>query len=76
MVDNQRTPSADADRGAPERQRNVRLPGFVNDADIGVGDVVKRVTSAVGLRPCRGCERRAAALNRRWVISGRNERKR
>jgi hypothetical protein len=44
----------------------VRLPGFVVDGPIGLGDVLKRVTSAAGVRPCGGCERRAEALNR-WV---------
>jgi hypothetical protein len=44
----------------------VRLPGFISDEEIGLGDVIKRVTYAVGLKPCGGCERRAAALNR-WV---------
>jgi hypothetical protein len=47
----------------------VRLPGFVRDEEIGLGDVVKRVTYAVGIRPCAGCERRAAALNRRIVFT-------
>ncbi|MEU1283573.1 hypothetical protein [Kitasatospora sp. NPDC005856] len=56
-----------AARGAPRR---VRLPGFVTDQDIGLGDAVKRVTSTLGIRPCGGCERRAAALNRRLVVSG------
>jgi hypothetical protein len=32
--------------------------------DIGLGDVVKKATAAVGLRPCGGCSKRAAALNR------------
>ena len=32
--------------------------------DIGLGDVVKKVTAAAGMRPCSGCGRRAAALNR------------
>ncbi|WP_369229302.1 hypothetical protein AB5J56_01770 [Streptomyces sp. R21] len=50
--------------------RRVRLPGFVTDQDIGLGDAVKRVTSTLGIRPCGGCERRAAALNRRLVVSG------
>jgi hypothetical protein len=45
----------------------VRLPGFISDEEIGLGDAVKRVTYAVGLTPCGGCERRAAALNR-WMI--------
>ncbi len=52
----------------------LRLPGFITDDDIGLGDVVKRATSAVGVRPCGGCEARAAALNRRIVISGRRRR--
>jgi hypothetical protein len=45
----------------------VRLPGFVRDEDIGLGDAVKRMTYAMGIRPCAGCERRAAALNR-WMV--------
>jgi hypothetical protein len=54
-----------------ERPRyQVRLPGFITDADIGFGDVIKRVTYAVGITPCGGCERRAAALNRWLGFSG------
>jgi hypothetical protein len=50
----------------------VRLPGFIPDEEIGLGDVIKRVTYAVGIKPCGGCERRAAVLNR-WVsFSGRS----
>jgi hypothetical protein len=52
----------------------VRLPGFIIEAtteDIGVGDVIKRITSAVGIQPCGGCARRAAALNRWLVFSSR-----
>ncbi len=52
----------------------VRLPGFVADEDIGLGDVVKRMTHAVGIRPCGGCEGRAAALNRWMIFSGRRSR--
>jgi hypothetical protein len=36
--------------------------------DIGLGDVVKKLTRAVGVRPCGGCARRAAALNRAVVL--------
>lgn len=51
-----------------ERQPyRVRLPGFVQDEDVGLGDIVKRTTYAFGIRPCGGCGRRAAALNR-WVV--------
>jgi hypothetical protein len=47
----------------------VRLPGFVRDEEIGLGDVVKRMTYAAGIRPCSGCEKRAAALNRRVIFT-------
>jgi hypothetical protein len=39
---------------------------------MGLGDVVKRVTYAMGIKPCGGCETRAAALNRWMVFSGRH----
>jgi hypothetical protein len=45
----------------------VRLPGFIKEEEIGLGDLVKRATYAMGIKPCGGCERRAAALNR-WVV--------
>lgn len=48
-----------------------RLPGFVSDKEIGLGDAIKHATYAFGIRPCGGCERRAAALNRRFVFTGR-----
>ena len=44
----------------------VRLPGFIKDEEIGLGDAIKRVTYAMGINPCGGCEKRATALNR-WV---------
>jgi hypothetical protein len=50
---------------APARYR-VRLPGFVSDEDLGLGDALTRATSSFGMRPCGGCRRRAATLNR-WV---------
>lgn len=53
-----------------QRPLRVRLPGFVDD-EIGLGDVVKRVTHGAVPRPCTGCDRRAAALNRWVVFSGR-----
>jgi len=51
-----------------EGQRHrVRLPGLIVDEDVGLGTVVKRVTSTFGIRTCAGCEQRAAKLNR-WVV--------
>jgi hypothetical protein len=54
--------------------RPLRLPSFVADADIGLGDVIKRATSAIGFTPCGGCQRRAAALNRWLVFTARRAR--
>jgi hypothetical protein len=50
---------------AREPHRN-RLPGFIEEEEIGLGDVIKKVTYAMGVKPCAGCEKRAAALNR-WM---------
>ena len=43
------------------------IPGFASNTSAsarGVGDLVMRVTHGVGIQPCAGCYRRAAALNR------------
>lgn len=48
----------------------VRLPGLLVGEETGLGDVVKRITYAVGIKPCDGCQQRAAALNR-WVTFAR-----
>ena len=47
----------------------VRLPGFVNE-QIGLGDAIKRATSTLGIKPCGGCTRRAAKLNKWLVFTG------
>lgn len=52
------------------RPFRVRLPRFIDAEEIGVGDVIKHVTYAVGIEGCGGCERRAAALNR-WMVFSR-----
>jgi hypothetical protein len=44
----------------------VRLPGFLIEEEIGLGDMIKKTTYAMGIKPCSGCEKRAAALNR-WM---------
>jgi hypothetical protein len=49
----------------------MRLPNFVSDDDIGLGDLVSRATRTLVHRPCQGCERRAEALNRWLVFHGR-----
>ena len=57
----------------PDRSRDkelaparLRLPGFIVEEEVALGDAIKRAASYLGIRPCGGCERRAAALNR-WI---------
>ena len=38
----------------------------VKEEEIGLGDVIKKATYAMGIKPCTGCEKRAATLNR-WM---------
>jgi hypothetical protein len=60
---------------ATEREPyRLRLPGFVSDEEVGAGELVKRVTNYLHIRPCAGCEGRARWLNRRLVITGRRSR--
>lgn len=69
-----------SDELAPKSEHNqpdtqsiyrMRLPGFLVETEIGLGDVIKRATSAMGIKPCGSCEQRAAALNRWMMFSGR-----
>jgi hypothetical protein len=64
--------SSDQSERPPHR---IRLPGFITDEEIGLGDVIKRATSYVGIKPCGGCEGRGAALNRWLVFGGGRSRK-
>jgi hypothetical protein len=56
------------------RPRRIRIPGFITEEDIGLGDVIKKATSAAGIKSCSGCARRAAHLNHRIVFSKRASR--
>ena len=67
------TDDSRANTPTPRPPRRVRLPGFAADEAIGLGDAITRVTQAIGIRPCDGCKRRAAALNHWMVIGGRHE---
>jgi hypothetical protein len=58
-------------RSAANQPYRVRLPEYILEQEIGLGEVVKRATSSIGIRPCGGCERRVAVLNRWFVFSGR-----
>jgi hypothetical protein len=60
----------DNDTEAPESvHHKVRLPGFLIEEEIGLGDLIKKATYAMGIKPCGGCEKRAAALNNWMHIS-------
>ena len=65
MSDQEHSPEAEASDPADPIFK-VRLPGFVKDEQIGLGDVVTRFTQAAGFQPCAGCAGRAQTLNR-WV---------
>jgi hypothetical protein len=54
----------DRPENKPPPPLRLRLPGFVADREIGLGDVVGKATSVLGVPPCSACRRRAAALNR------------
>jgi len=61
---------APAPAGQKATRHRVKLPGFLVRREVGLGDVVKGVTSSIGIKPCVGCERRAAVLNRWLSFSG------
>jgi hypothetical protein len=46
---------------------------LLRDGDIGLGDVLKKITTTFGVRPCAPCEARAANLNGRIVFSARRD---
>lgn len=55
----------------PATPYRMRLPGFISDEPVGLGDAVKRATSLVGIRPCGPCTARAQKLNSWVVLTGR-----
>lgn len=66
----------DNSAGKDEQPHRVRLPGFISGDEIGLGDMVKRAISRLGIRPCGDCERRAAQLNRWLAFTNRRSRTR
>lgn len=52
------------------RPLSVPVPGL--KGNVGLGDVVKKVTATFGVRTCGGCARRAATLNRMVVLRAAN----
>jgi hypothetical protein len=63
-----------AEMRLPEQSKPVvRITAPVKTA-VGLGDVVKAVTSKMGIEACGGCQKRAAALNRLVGFAPRGER--
>lgn len=50
----------------PSRHR-VHIPGFIREEELGLGDAIKRMTYALGIKHCTACQRRARALNH-WLV--------
>jgi hypothetical protein len=69
-VKNQKTAALEP-KERPTHQ--TRLPGFLIDEEVGLGDLIKKATYAMGIKPCGGCEKRATALNR-WMTFSRKYR--
>jgi hypothetical protein len=66
----ERNPKTTLQEDKNQQPHHVRLPGFILEEEIGLGDAVKRITYAVGIKPCGGCEKRAQVLNR-WMVFSR-----
>lgn len=49
----------------PEVGFRLRFPHLLKN-EIGMGDVVKKATSALGIKPCSACQKRADLLNQ-WL---------
>jgi len=49
----------------------VRLPGFIGEEPVGLGDIIKKTTRTLGIKPCGGCQARANALNGWMVFTGK-----
>jgi len=63
---NEKEPTEDQSLERQPQPYHVRLPGFLIEGEMGLGDIVKKITYSIGVQPCSGCEKRAAALNR-WM---------
>jgi hypothetical protein len=63
---NESDSGVDKSQQSQQPAHRVRLPGFITDDEIGLGDAIQRATSYLGIPTCGGCQRRAATLNR-WL---------
>ncbi len=54
---------------------HISIPWWEQNREVGLGDVVSKVTKAVGIKECGGCKRRRKALNRLLKFGGKRGRK-
>lgn len=47
--------------------RQMRLPGFILEEEIELGDAIRRTTAYSGIKPCGAWGRRVAKLNQ-WIV--------
>jgi hypothetical protein len=52
-------------------QIRIPIPFRTQQRAVGLGDVVKKVTTTIGFRPCSACQRRADLLNRMVQFTGK-----
>lgn len=57
-----------------KKTRQLRVP-LPLAKGIGLGDLIKRLTTALGIKPCSGCEQRAEKLNQMVVLGGSQQEK-
>lgn len=55
----------DPEQPAPEHV--IQVPFLGPEQSVGLGDLVAKVTTSVGITPCEPCEKRRARMNA-WVV--------
>lgn len=53
----------------------IRVPGMQPGQQVGLGDAVKAVTGAFGIRQCEPCKRRQVKANKLVAFRGRRKRR-
>jgi len=56
---------------APQGGAPLRIPVPGMQQGVGLGDVIARMTHALGVRQCEPCKRRQEWLNRHFMLGGR-----
>jgi hypothetical protein len=56
--------------GVAAKPRRLRIPFLPRGVEVGLGDLIRTVLARLGIPTCRGCARRAEALNGLAVFAG------